>query len=238
MTESKATTILEEIPKEIFKTLMKRMNNDHEIAEFASELHWLAFCYLSGELTAEQTIQFEQRLAEDLEAQVALADAVSLSSSVYASIDSIEKEKVSLGRNQAAVADRSTAWRWVAVAAAGFVAIVSLWQMLPGSFSNNGIAVKSSVEDGQVENSAMGLSEVDLWDRTVQMYQSANSQGDEFEIWSRDVADEARAGGYGEEYVSGDDDLEEIADVLRVDSDLASIFSSALSSLDASGGEM
>ena len=217
---------------------MKKSQDNHDVTEFASELDWLAFCYVAGELSAEQTIEFEQRLAEDLEAQMAVADAVSLSSSTYASIETIRDGKVSLDRSHSAEAARSSAWRWVAVAAAGLVAIVSVWQLLPNSAHNHDVSVKSTGIDRQVTNSATAISAVDLWGQTVEMHQSANLHGDEFEIWSGDVADDSLAGDYGEEYASGDDDSGEIADVLLVDSDLTSIFASALSSFDPSKGGM
>lgn len=223
---------------------MKKTQNNHDIAEFASELDWLAFCYVAGELTAEQTVQFEQRIADDLEAQIAVADAVALTSSTYASIETIQKAKVSLDRGQrgqrgrSSEADRSSAWRWVAVAAAGVVAIVSAWQLLPNSVPKHDVAVTSSDLDEQVTNSAIEINEVDLWGRTVEMYQSANLHGDEFEIWSPNGADESFAGVSGEEYASGDDDSGDIADALLVDSDLTSIFASAFSSFDPSNGGM
>ena len=217
---------------------MKKTQNNHDVAEFASELDWLAFCYVAGELTAEQTLQFEQRIAEDLEAQVAVADAVALASSTYASIETICDGKVSLDRGQSTEADRSSAWRWVAVAAAGLFAIVSAWQLLPNSAPDHDVAVQATVVDAQETDSAIGVSAVDLWGQTVEMHQSANLHGDEFEIWSGNVADDSLAGDYGEEYASGDDDSGEIADVLLVDSDLTSIFASALSSFDPSKGGM
>ena len=217
---------------------MKKTKNNHDVVDFASELHWLAFCYVAGELSVEQTAQFEQRLADDLEAQVAVADAVSLYESIYASIETSQNDQVSLGRSRGAKPDRLSAWRWVAIAATGLVAIVSLWQVLPGSLSNDDLA-KVVDGDGQVAGSTVALSEVDLWERTVELYQLANSDGDEFEIWSRNSDDGLLADDYSQGYVSGDDDPGEIADALLVDSDLTSIFASALrSSLDPSKGGM
>lgn len=217
---------------------MKKTQNNHDVAGFASELHWLAFCYVAGELTAEQSAQFEQRLAEDLEAQVAVADAVSLCSSTYASIETSQDDKVALGRGQSAETDRSPAWRWVTVAAVGLVAVVSLWQLLPGSLHNDDVAVEQFNSDRQVANPEAAMNALDLWDRTIQMHQSADPHGDGFEIWPPNSADDSRAGDYSQQYLGGDDDSEEIADALLVDSDLATIFASALSSLDPLEGEM
>ncbi len=217
---------------------MKETKNNHDVAQFDSGLDWLAFCYVAGELSAQQAAEFEQRLAEDLDAQVAVADAVSMCASTYASIETFQADKVSLGCGQTAETDRSSTWRWVAVAAAGLVAIVSLWQMLPASPGNEEVAHKSSGRVSQKAGSAIAISEVDLWDRTVEMYQSANPHGDQFEIWALSSVDESFGSDGGELYVSGDDGSQEIADALQVDSDLASIFASALSSIAPSEGEM
>jgi anti-sigma-K factor RskA len=215
---------------------MKKMQNDHDVAPFASELQWLAFCYVAGELTTQQTFEFEQRIADDLEAQLAVADAVALSVATCASLETLTENKVSLDGGRVADAARGSAWRWGTVAVAGLVAIVLAWQLLPGSVPNDDVAVQSLNQNGQVTNSISGKSTADLWGRMGEMHQSANLHGDGFEIWS---AEQSPAGDdVGQEYESADDGSEEIADVLLVDSDLASIFASALWSVDPSKGEM
>jgi anti-sigma-K factor RskA len=45
-------------------------------------LEWLAFCYLTGEMTAHESAAFEERLAEDQSAREALARGVELVQSV------------------------------------------------------------------------------------------------------------------------------------------------------------
>ena len=222
----------------IVKTLMKKTKNKHDIADFSSTLHWLAFCYVAGELSVEQTTQFEQRLAEDLDAQVAVADAVCWSEAAYVSLEAFQNDQVSLSRNRAAKTERSSAWRWMAIAATGLIAIVALWQGLPGSLPS-GDLTEVARGDGRAAISTIALSESELWERTVELYQSDDADGDEFEIWGQNSDDGLLAEHYGQEYVNGDDDSEEIADALLVDSDLTSIFASALrSSLDPSKGDM
>jgi anti-sigma-K factor RskA len=49
-----------------------------------NELDWLAFCYAAGELSAQDTEQFETRLAGDQAAREALARAVELTQTVVA----------------------------------------------------------------------------------------------------------------------------------------------------------
>lgn len=51
--------------------------------QHSDQLQWLAFCYVSEELTSEQRQEFESRLSTDLEAQEALASVVELGRSIY-----------------------------------------------------------------------------------------------------------------------------------------------------------
>jgi len=221
---------------------MKKTQNNHDVHQFASELHWLAFCYVAGEMTAQQTIQFEQRIAEDFDAQVAVADAVSLSSSIYTSIENLEVGKVSVDRSQPAAADRSTSrrssWRWVAAIAAAILVIVSslqLWRSLPG---NHNVASNSTVLNERSADPTIGLNELELWARTVEIYRLANAHEDESDTYSNSSANESLDEDYSAEDVDADDDSGEIADALLLDGDLASIFASAISSLDLPKGEL
>jgi len=214
---------------------MKKTQNDHDVPPFASELHWLAFCYVAGEMTAEQTTLFEQRLAEDFEAQVAVADAVLLSSSTHASIETSQNRKVLVDRSHHCAANRSSLWLWVAIAA-GLLVLVSSWQLLRNMPDNRGLAVKSTALDRQLTNSAIGLNELELWDRTVEIYSLGNVHDDESEIYSNSSVSDSLDGDYDSGDVNSDGDSEEIADALLVDSDLTSIFASAISSLDLSKG--
>ena len=50
----------------------------------SNELDWLAFCYAAGELSEQDTVQFESRLATDQPAREALARAVELTQTVVA----------------------------------------------------------------------------------------------------------------------------------------------------------
>src|SRR6478609_1363750 len=45
-------------------------------AASAEQLHWQAFCYVTGELNVEQSAQFEERLATDQFAREAVASAM------------------------------------------------------------------------------------------------------------------------------------------------------------------
>ncbi len=49
-----------------------------------SDLHWTAFLYISGELTAEESSAFERRLDEDQAAREAVASAVELAGALAA----------------------------------------------------------------------------------------------------------------------------------------------------------
>ena len=67
-----------------------KLNNENENREPSDDddLDWLAFCYVADELDAQSRAAFEQRLATDVLACEAVADAVQLSSLVYAAADS------------------------------------------------------------------------------------------------------------------------------------------------------
>ncbi len=54
-----------------------------EKVNFESDVDWLAFCYVADELPQQQRSEFEARLADDLEAQEAVARAMELSRDVY-----------------------------------------------------------------------------------------------------------------------------------------------------------
>jgi len=227
------------IIRSIVETLMKNTENNHDAAEFESTLHWLAFCYVAGELSAEQSIQFEQRIADDLEAQVAVADAVSLSSLTCGAIETLSDRKASLAtrqrhHSQPVTTQHSFWWRWVAVTAAGFFVIVSVWQLLPNVARFDDVAVRSVDSSHPLEASTIGNDELDMWDQTVEMYRWENLDEDRSEGWAPGVAGDSLE----QAYTDIDSDSEEIAEALLVDSDLASIFASAMSGSSLSKGEM
>jgi hypothetical protein len=51
--------------------------------DLLNQLDWLAFQYIAGELDEQQTAQFEQRLTDDLDAQVAVSRQVELTGSIF-----------------------------------------------------------------------------------------------------------------------------------------------------------
>jgi len=180
-------------------------------ADGVNDVQWLAFGYVAGELTAEQSAAFEQRLANDLEAQVALSEVVSLTSATHKSLASMADVKVE--RSQRPVVEAKGSFRrpWmaaVAAAAAGFFILVSAWQYLPGNTAQHAVAG----------------DELELWGRSVEIHQRAELINDGY-LYAQDES----------EFV---DEAEEMADALSVDGDLALIFASAFSLSDESKVDM
>lgn len=185
------------------------MANNQDNFEKPNDLHWLAFRYAAGELPTGQADDFEARLADDFDAQVALAEMVALASVTHKAIETIDDHgKVRLTSIQPVESRRSLRWQWIAAAvsvAAGVLFIGSAWQFFP------------EIKHQQ----SMAANELELWDRSVEIYQEVRLNEDEFEI--------------------ADDDSEaaqEIESALSLDSDLTSIFASAFSLSDQSEVEL
>ena len=90
------------------------MNNNHQ--DNGQELAWLAFRYVSDELSVEETAAFEERLASDQAAREAVAEAVLLC------------EAVSAGESVAPASVERRSWRqhlgWAAIGAAACLLLV------------------------------------------------------------------------------------------------------------------
>ena len=58
---------------------------EKENLQFASDLDWMAFCYVADELSGLQLAEFESRLETDQEAREAVAQAMALATDIYRS---------------------------------------------------------------------------------------------------------------------------------------------------------
>lgn len=85
--------------------------------------HWLAFAYLSGELSDTETRAFEARLAHDTGAQTALADIVSLTTGIC--------ETAVAGAGKLSRRDSIRAVRWSGGAVAAAVCLLAIGLLLP-----------------------------------------------------------------------------------------------------------
>lgn len=98
------------------------------------DLHWFAYRYSAGELSAAEAQEFEARLEVDQAAREALAQAVALSETVCA----LERSgSVGSGSTAPMIIPASTARRswlqpvgWVAAGAAACLAVVMAWQTI------------------------------------------------------------------------------------------------------------
>lgn len=88
----------------------------------SSELDWLAFRYVAGELGADEARSFDDRLASDLAAQEAMSRAAALSIAIAAARPSVEP------RRTASVESRQSrfmhAVTWLSI---GVAATVAVW---------------------------------------------------------------------------------------------------------------
>jgi len=122
------------------------MNNNHD-------LDWLAFQYLSDELSAEEHVKFESRLESDPEAQQALVDAMDLSQLIYAAVESSAAEKVELASSITnSTSNRQRQRRPILkrvevllAAAAALLFAISAWSMLPQTNSDSDVADNQSI---------------------------------------------------------------------------------------------
>ena len=108
------------------------------------ELLWLAYRFSAGELSAEETQEFEARLAVDQRAREALAEAVGLSETVFA-LEHADREGRRVAKSPALVmatasqrnwSERNWSQRdwskwagWIAAGVAACVALVMSWQV-------------------------------------------------------------------------------------------------------------
>jgi hypothetical protein len=94
----------------------------------SDELDWLAFCYIAGEMSRDETAAFEQRLADEQEAREAVARAVELTRAIAAA----KAARPTVPASVSAVPRRRyravRRWFWAAVATAASLAGVVLYQ--------------------------------------------------------------------------------------------------------------
>lgn len=95
-----------------------------------AELDWLAFCYVAGEMSAEEFEGFEDRLATDQVAREAVAGAVKLSQAVALASAVPNVRTVSLPDSQDGRWRRRTGWTVVSAVAACLALMLTLnaWQ--------------------------------------------------------------------------------------------------------------
>ena len=203
-----------------------------------NDLYWLAFCYVADELPAEEAASFELRLADDLQAQEALVEVVSMSSSTYQSMvvrDENSKVDVVVKRNADShrwVGRTKNMWRSIVVLAAGILLIGLSWQYLNSKGTLQNSAQQSVASKAGTLESYAGLESSDLamWEQTVGML---HDEG----VWSSVVGDQlSDEGNDNAQYDAGDSAAS--TEGLDVDEDLVSLFSSAMSISDISKGEM
>ncbi len=183
----------------------------------SDDVYWLAFCYLGNELTPAQTVDFESRLADDLEAQVALTEVMALASATHHSIAELGGGRLNYRSPISGTDGSGFQWRWVAAvvaAVAGVLVSIPVWQLF-------------NADGGQQSTAA---NEVELWERSTEIYQSVA-------VDRYDYDDPCGAVNIN---VEGDflDDPENIDNELLLDRDLTSIFASALALSGQTKSEM
>jgi hypothetical protein len=99
--------------------------------EIAAELDWLAYQYLAGELSDNDALAFEERLAVDQVAREALASAVALSQAI---ILAGEASPAHASTHRANLPARDGFWLkpagWLAASAAAVLVMVTTLQLL------------------------------------------------------------------------------------------------------------
>lgn len=148
----------------------------------ALELDWLAFCYIAGELTADEALAFEGRLADDQAAREAVARAVELSEAIA---------RAERGRGVLTMKrPLRRAWVGAAVAAAACLVVALVWS----SRSSNAPTARPAAEPlagrAAPPNDAVALA-----------WSGLHSAGETESLASSDLVawlDEAPAGSDGE----------------------------------------
>ena len=92
--------------------------------ECRNELDWAAFCYLSGEMSAAESEQFEARLADEQEAREALARAVELTQVVAAAESQFEELVVAPHASRTSWGTRIS---WMAVGGLAAALLAMVW---------------------------------------------------------------------------------------------------------------
>jgi len=107
--------------------------------EATDRLHWQAFQYVSGELTASEAESFERRLADDQLAREAVAGAVEICEGVLA-----VGEEFAVAAERVVPAARSSSWlrpaAWMALGAAACLAFVGTWYLFARGSGDSPVA--------------------------------------------------------------------------------------------------
>ena len=88
--------------------------------ECQNQIEWTAFCYVAGELSDDEVVQFEEQLAHDQTAREALARAVGLTQAVAAA----ESLPVALPQRPGRWTKRLS---WMAIGAAAALLVAFVW---------------------------------------------------------------------------------------------------------------
>jgi hypothetical protein len=92
-----------------------------------TDLDWVAFCYLAGELNPAESAEFDVRLADEQAAREALARAVEMTQ-VVAAAESQGREVVLAERSRDSWGSRAS---WMAIGGLASVLVALLWSGVP-----------------------------------------------------------------------------------------------------------
>ena len=105
------------------------------INELDQDLEWQAYCYISGELSAEGLEAFEARLVDDQQAREAVARAVELVHAIALAVPRTVEQPLPARLSRRSTWPRRLAWMAAgATAALVLVAIALNWQAIPNPF--------------------------------------------------------------------------------------------------------
>lgn len=125
---------------------MNELHPPENNGPFADDLDWTAFCYVAGELSADEAARFEDRLAGDQAAREAVARAVEVASAALqvaeqrmavAALSSADVPAAAPADSHLPPRSRPRSVRlaaWGSLAAAAAITVV-VWRLLPGQIS-------------------------------------------------------------------------------------------------------
>ncbi len=102
-----------------------------------NEHAWGAFCYLAGEMTLAEQLQFEAALADDQSAREALAEAVELTQATSAALAHAPPVASPVAPSPARRM-QSRRWSWMALGAAACLLLVIGWQQIAAFYPSPG----------------------------------------------------------------------------------------------------
>jgi len=119
------------------------------------ELEWLAFRYISDEMSESERLQFEKRLETDLAAQTALVDAMQQTQLLYAALEAgsnIDQTTV-LPAKRSATTRRILLRRQstLIATAAAVLLLIAGWSIFSGN--QNGLGTTASTSTGNIQSS-------------------------------------------------------------------------------------